>query len=436
MRIWMHTESDGETRIGGNHFRRLFLFRSTIILIELAAVLLARDLLNVMLPVMPMLAVVGVHAAFNLLVWWRLKSGASASAIEFFLHLSVDVLALAVLLYFSGGSGNPFVSMFLLPLVIVAAALPRRYVWAMAAVTLGCYTLLIAINVPLSPGVGGAAMHGAHTMVAGSFSLHVLGMWFSFLLGVGLIIFFVVSMAESLRERDQRLAEAREKHLRDEHMVALGTLAAGAAHELATPLSTMAVLTREMENEYADSPDLLARLGILRSQVDRCKGTLRQISESADQMKAESGHRESLDRYLRACIDRWQELHPDCAFSADVQGSEPAPVIVVDETLNQALINLLNNAADASPERITLSGEWSESKLALELRDFGGGFSGEALERLGQPFFTTKRDGHGLGFYLASEVIRRLGGEVTVSNHPDGGALISIRLPLDKLRTE
>jgi len=434
----MFIQGSIEEMVGTYNLKRLFVFRSAVIASELAAVGLAVYGLAVELPLLYMLSVIGLYTLFNAYLWLRLCKNPSASANEFFLYLVVDVLALAGLLYFAGGSSNPFVSLFLLPLVIVAATLPKRYVWGMAAVTLGCYSLLMLINVPLTAGMAGHdhGGHAGHAAPVADFSLHVLGMWFSFLLGVGLILFFVVSMAEALRQRDQKLAEAREKNLRDEHMVSLGTLAAGAAHELGTPLATMAVLTKEMEQEYRQQPELLENIVILRSQVDRCKATLSQISASAGQMKAESGHSEDVKSCLNHCISRWQELHPATSIVISLKGDEPAPTIVVDETLNQAVINVLNNAADASPNSIELNAAWSAAELNLDIRDFGEGLSPAALEALGKPFFTTKKDGHGLGFYLASEVVRRIGGEMNISNHAEGGARVNIRLPLQKLKTE
>jgi len=441
----MFIQGSTDEMIGTYNLRRLFVFRSAVIASELAVIALAVRVMAADLPLFYMLSVIAVYAVFNLSVWFRLGKGSAASANEFFLHLVIDVLALAALLYFSGGSSNPFVSLFLLPLVIAAATLPKRYVWAMAVVTLSCYTLLMVINVPLMPGMSGAesGAHAGHSTHMGhgaatssDFGLHVLGMWFSFLLGVGLILFFVVAMAETLRQRDKKLAEAREKNLRDEHMVALGTLAAGAAHELGTPLATMAVLTREMELEYSQEPDLVEKIDILRSQVDRCKATLGQISANAGQIKADSGCSEDVKHYLQQCVSRWQELHLNTTISVALNGCEPIPVIVVDETLNQAIINVLNNAADASPEKIELHADWSADELTIDVRDFGEGLDSTALQELGKPFFTTKADGHGLGFYLAQEVMRRLGGEVKIGNHGQGGATVSIWLPLNKLAAE
>ncbi|HKI60356.1 MAG TPA: ATP-binding protein [Mariprofundaceae bacterium] len=426
---------DSKDEMAGTYnLKRLFVFRSAVIISELIVIGLAVFGLNVMLPVKSMLMVIALYSAFNVFVWIRLRRERHTSTNEFFLDLVVDVLALAALLYFAGGSSNPFVSLFLLPLVIVAATLPKRYVWAMAAVTLGCYTLLMVINIPMTQELAGHHHHAAQP--SSGFGLHVLGMWFSFLLGVGLILFFVVSMADALRLRDVKLAEAREQNLRDEHMVALGTLAAGAAHELGTPLATMAVLTKEMEKDYVQQPEIVDKVKILRSQVDRCKTTIGKISASAGQVKAESGQSENIKQYLQQSVALWQELHPSTNIEALFSGSDPAPAIVVDTTLNQAIINLLNNAAEASPERIELLANWSGSDLHLEVKDFGEGFSHSALEELGKPFFSTKKDGHGLGFYLAQSVVRRLGGEVTFGNHEQGGAFIHIHLPLQKLMVE
>ncbi len=438
------------------NLKRLFVFRTSVLMSEMLVIGLAIFTLGVDLPLQNMFAVIAIYAVFNILVWARLKKGVSATANEFFFHLVIDVVALAALLYFSGGSSNPFVSLFLLPLVIVATTLPKRYVWLMAVVTLVCYSLLMLMNVPLSQEMAqGQGMsrtmhhemgHGmAHEMpghqhhaqadgASSNFGLHVLGMWFSFVLGVGVILFFVVSMAEGLRQRDKKLAESREKHLRDEHVVALGTLAAGAAHELGTPLATMAVLTKEMELEYADDPELVEKVEILRSQVDRCKTTIGQISASAGQQKADSGHKEDVKSYIQHSIQYWQGMHPNTDIKVRLDGSEPAPVIVLDATLNQAMINVLNNAAEASPEKIELDANWTSDELTLEIRDYGEGLSQTVLASLGTPFFTTKENGQGLGFYLTQAVVHRLGGEVSFANHAQGGACITLKLPLLKLK--
>ena len=171
----------------------------------------------------------------------RLRRKLPVSSVEFFAQLMVDVFALTALLYFSGGSTNPFISLYLLPLTIAAAALPWAYTWVMAAITISCYTLLLFYYVPLPHD------HEEHNS---EFNLHVSGMWLAFVLSTVLIAWFVVKMGISIRERDKDLASAREQALRNEQLIALGTLAAGAAHELGTPLATMAIVSGELQDEY------------------------------------------------------------------------------------------------------------------------------------------------------------------------------------------
>ena len=200
------------------------------------------------------------------------------------MHLFSDVLILAALLYFTGGSTNPFVSLFLLPLTLAAAALPGRYTWAIATAAVICYSFLMVWYFPIPH------QHGIN------FNLHVLGMWFGFVLSAILISYFAVKMSATLRERDRALALARENALRDERLVSLGTLAAGAAHELGTPLATMAVLAKDLESECAGRPGVAEPFQVLRGQIARCKDILSQLAVSAGQARAEAGRDLALDR--------------------------------------------------------------------------------------------------------------------------------------------
>ncbi|MDQ6963067.1 MAG: ATP-binding protein [Mariprofundaceae bacterium] len=426
----MFLKNTSTEAVGDDHPQRLCSFRSIVILIQFMVIVLANSLLDVKLPMTSMFIVMFIYMLFNLSIWYQLKHQNSVSSSKVFMQLSIDVLVLAALFYFSGGSSNPFVSLFLIPLVIVAATLAKPYVWAMAAITLLCYSLLMLVNSSL---MQEPSMMHSENMHHTSFNLHVIGMWFSFLLSVGLILFFVVAMAEALRERDRKLAEAREKNLRDQHVISLGTLAAGAAHELGTPLATMAILSTEMQNEYHHDDDLIHQLEIMRSQIQRCKTTLSQMSASTGELRAEDSHNDSIETFLNQCLNRWQESTIDTTVTISMHGTNPAPIIVLDETFNQALVNLLNNASDAST-KVSVDAQWTNALLTLEIRDSGMGLSPDVAQSLGTPFFTTKQDGHGLGFYLAQAVISRLGGELLAFNQEKGGACMRIHLPLNNLK--
>ena len=373
------------------------------------------------LPFGPLLVVIAIFAALNLVTWLRLRwLERPVSEQELFLHLFSDVLILAALLYFTGGSTNPFVSLFLLPLTLAAAALPGRYTWAIAVSALLCYSLLMVWYYPLPH------RHGIN------FNMHVVGMWFGFVLSAILISYFAVKMSATLRERERALAQAREDALRDERLVALGTLAAGAAHELGTPLATMAVLAKDLESECATTPDLAEPFQVLRSQIARCKEILSQLAISAGQMRAEGGRDQALDQYLLRIVEQWQNGRPAVVVRRNWEGTQPPPRIIADQTLTQAITNILNNAADASEQTVEVSGHWDERELRLEICDRGDGVSAAAASHAGEPFFTTKPPGQGLGLglFLAQSTIRRLGGSVELFNRREGGACTRIVLPL------
>ncbi len=408
-------------------------------------------------------SIVGLLAGVNLFTWWRLSRPWPVTDPELFAQIAVDVLTLGALLYFSGGSTNPFVSLFLLPLTITAAILPPVYAWAMAALTLAGYTVLLFHNVPLPPqnvelpfldfllapapgaehaGHAGHGEHGGHggggAMAASDsgFALHVLGMWFNFMVSAGIIAFFLARLAATLRARDQELAAAREEALRNEQILALGTLAAGAAHQLGTPLSTMAVVIRELELQHEGDESLREDLGLLRRQVNNCKELLSQLLSSAGRTRAESVAALPIEVYLQELAEKWRLLQPQTILLTDWQGTQPPPSILPEPTLAQALLNLLDNAADASPDEVHMTARWGKSECQIEILDRGPGLAGSAAQKIGQPFFTTKRDqgGIGIGLFLSNATLERLGGKVELFNRLGGGACTRISLPLERLK--
>ena len=274
------------TAPSSSNLRRILVLRGFVIGGLVLAGLAAIQLLELPLPLPPLLSVIGLLTLVNLLTWWRLRQPWPVADGEFFAQLLVDVLAITVLLYYAGGSTNPLVSYYLVPLVIAAITLPAAYTWSMAALTAACYTLLMFNYYPLMPRDGNFST---------AIYMHLTGMWLTFVLSAFLIAFFVVRMANAVKARDQALAGAREETLRNERIVALGTLAAGAAHELGTPLATMAVVTTELQQEYAGEPALVEDLRLLRQQVDNCKHILSDMLAAAGQGRAEDAAAQPLD---------------------------------------------------------------------------------------------------------------------------------------------
>ncbi|HEY3325909.1 MAG TPA: ATP-binding protein [Novimethylophilus sp.] len=406
------------------NLRRLFWLRAVAIFGQCVALWIACTFFALELPLEPLLGAVGSLGLLNLFTWWRLGRAHRISDIELLLQLLTDILLYSVLFYYSGGYTNPFVWMYLLPLSVAAVALPWRFTWIVAALSIAAYTALMFYYQP--------HQHQHHD--ASDFSMHLLGMWFGFVVSAGIIAYFVARIGNNLREYDHLMAQAREKALESERMLALGTLATAAAHELGTPLATMAVVIGELAADHAGQPALAEPLAVLRTQIQRCKQILTSITASAGQQRAEEAQDWALDVFLEQTVARWQDMHPAIRLDALLQGSSPAPVIAVDRTLGQALVNLLDNAADASPGHIAVEGRWTAGALKLTIRDYGPGLTPEATENAGTPFFTTKADdGLGLGLYLARLIFERFGGSVSLSNHAQGGAVTSVQLPLQAL---
>lgn len=409
------------------NLQRLFFLRSIAIVVQCSLFVFVYSVIELDAPWAEMTIVVVILTILNFFTWVRLHHTFPVSNLEFFAQLLIDIFALTALLYFSGGSTNPFISLYLLPLTIAAAILPWRYTWAIAVITITCYTILLFEYIPLPH--DHSDDHSAHLM---EFNLHVSGMWLTFVLSTILIAWFVVKMSISIRDRDKDLAQAREQALRNEQIIALGTLAAGAAHELGTPLSTMAVISGELQQEYPQNEEFQNNIRILRNQITHCKQTLTQLLANAGQARIEDGNSQSVDYFLKQVLDKWQLIRPSTKFSYQWEGTQPAPSIMNTQLLSQSILNLLNNAADASTDQVKIKSNWDQHTLNLEIHDDGEGLTGEAAQRAGEAFFTNKAPGQGfgIGLFLANANIERFGGNVRLFNHPEGGACIHVTLPL------
>jgi two-component system sensor histidine kinase RegB len=419
------------------NLRWLFVLRNLMIFGEALVIWISLYGLDIPLREVPLWGILTLLVGFNWWTWLRLSAAEPIAEIELFIQLSFDVLAITAILYFTGGATNPLAWFFLLPLIIAATTLPQEYTWYMVLFTSGCYTLLMGFYQPL-PDMQPMVLqsdpsHMVHVMLEDhDLELHVFGMWFGFVFSAVLVAYFVVEMANTLRERERRLAEAREQSLRSERVVALGTLAAGAAHEIGTPLGTMAILIHEIESECdcAKNEDLLDKMKILREQVARCKKALSVMSASAGEIRAEAGHVMPLEAYLDATVDNWRRQSGKIPLGYKKIGPLPAPSILAEQTLTHALVNILNNAAEVSPEGIELAVRWDLDRVYLSIKDHGPGIAPVVSEQLGKAPISTKEQGLGVGLFLAFATIERLGGRIDMTPRPEGGTSTNIVLPL------
>lgn len=425
----------------------LFILRNLMISAEALLIFLSTYGLGIKLPQEQLWLVILSIGAVNLYTWMRLQTDEVVTELEIFSQISIDVLAMASLLYLTGGASNPIIWVFLLPLIITAIMLPQAYAWNMVILTSSIYTVLIGFNIPLpaiEPHIPDPKfltpemVHQLHSMSDKNyFNLHIFGMWFGFVFSAGLVAFFVVELSNTLKERERNLAEARESALRDERVVSLGTLAASAAHDMGTPLGTIAILTHEMQEEFPEHrfPDLHQKLTIMETQLTRCKEALSVMSASAGEMRAESGKIMLLTEYIDEVLNQWRAHNPSTKLNLFVSTDIFLEAkIIAERTLTHSIINILNNAAQATPDNhgIEFHAAWNREQLDLKIRDFGPGLPEEYLDMLGQQPVISKKQGMGMGvgLFLTYTTIKRLGGTIYFSNLETGGACVEITLPL------
>ncbi len=369
------------------------------------------------LPVTAIAFVLSVYASLTAAIWVRSRRAVPIGDTEFFIHLLADIAFFSILLFFSGGASNPFISYLLIPISIAAITLSRGYSIAIAVIALLCYSLLLKYYVAV------AALAPGHHQATGN-SLHILGMWANFAISAAIIIYFISRMAATLKQQEQEIAMRRDAQLRDEQLLAVGTLAAGTAHELGTPLNTMKLIVDEMLLDTGNQADVV----LLNQQIEQCKTTLKQLLTTAEESQSTKLEARPVQDYFDNVLARWQLMRP--LLQTRIQFTDsPAVNAVFHPTIAQSILNLLNNAADAS-ERVDIDLGWNTEMATISIRDFGAGLDTDKMEMLGQPFVTDKADGLGLGLFLSQATLTRFGGTVSLQNCPEGGTLTQISLPL------
>ena len=281
---------------------------------------------------------------------------------------------------------------------------------------------------PASVAVAVSAPHRDEAFAAAREKMQIYGMWLSFALAAGVITFFAARMAEELRRQEQMRALRREEGARDQQLLAVATEAAGAAHELGTPLATMSVLLKEMQQDHKD-PALQEDLSVLQDQVKLCKETLQQLVRAAEANRRLAVQEQTVTHWLDQALNRWHLMRPEASYRFQRLGQGDVPMIAPPPDLTQALLNLLNNAADACPEGLEVNLDWSAVEISIRIRDHGAGVPLAVAEQIGKPFFTTKGKGFGLGLFLSKASVTRAGGSVKLYPHEEGGTLTELRLP-------
>lgn len=402
--------------------RLLAVLRTFAPVAQALTILFATHHQGMHLPLAPIAALLALEVLIALATWMRVRNPRPVSAIELFVQVNLDIVMLTLMLYFTGGTANPFAPMYLLPLAIAATSLKPGMVWIIGLTTVACYAGLKYFHVPMSHPNG-------YTEV---YELHENGMVANYIFTAALVTFFVTRMSSTLRKHELILADVQEKQLRNESVVAIGSLAAGYAHELSSPLTTMAVVVTELQQEHADKPGLRESLLLVRQQIEVAKQIISNLTCAAGRRRAESAGAEPLDRFLHSIIEKARALNPGSTIRISFGSGRNAPQIVAEETFRQAVTNLIDNAVRVSPDLVEVSADWSGTELVVVVDDCGPGFPPQVLERIGKVVQTTREaeGGMGLGLLLTTVTLGLLGGVLIIKNKPQGGARAEIRLPL------
>ena len=416
--------------------KNLFLLvtlRWLAVLGQIGAIAVACLWLDISLPITAMAIVITCLVGLNLVTLYRYLSGALITNVELFVDLLVDVVTLTVLLYLSGGATNPFVSLFLLQAILGAVLLRSWLTWTVVAVTSGCFIGLttfyrdIGFSMPTSNAAGPKA-----------FDIHIYGTFISYFLAAVLLVLFVTRINRNLRDQDTRVAELRQQAVEEEHIVRMGLLASGAAHELGTPLATLSVILNDWERMpiVRNNGELISELDEMKVQLSRCKTIVSGILLSSGEERGENSERARLIAFIDGVAKDWEAIRNPAAFEY-ANHLQKDLVIVSDLLLRQILFNVFDNALEASPNWISVDVSTRQEQLIIRVTDAGPGFSPDMLAEFGKPYRSTKkRLGSGLGLFLVVNVLRKLGGVATAQNLSGGGAEVELSVPLSALVIE
>lgn len=376
------------------------------------------------LPAAAMAGVIAGLAAAGLLTALRLRIALPATELEVAGQLLIDIAALTALLCLSGGTANPFASLYLIPIALSAVGLAWQYTAILTAVCLACYVYLIDRFTTLT---------FMHMNLANAFDLHVVGMHVTFAVSAILLAASLAVMATEMRRRDQAMAALREEMMRKEHLSAMGVLAAGAAHELSTPLLSMAILVSDLRSARTMDAEFYDNLSLLEKQIALCKEKLTTLLQTAGCPRGPQKRAARLRTVLQDALESWSIIRPTIRCEVDWRAISDAPWVTVDEGFPHVLTSLLDNAAQASESRgsdvVRLSVAVDTRDVRLYIDDDGPGLSAEVEQRVGKAIFTTKKDGFGLGLVLSHANLDRVNGDLTLMSRPEGGTRTTITLP-------
>ncbi len=395
------------------------------------AVVAGRSALDSQVPIAQVVPVLAVMLLSNLWLWWRVNTRRATPAATAGALVCLDVILLSWLLLRFGGVLNPASVFYLVQIVLAALVLGRTWAWIVTALSVAGYATVFLVPTE--------ELHAAQVMHP-EIAVHMRGMWIAFALTALIIAILVTRLAMAVERRDRALETLRDQSARASRVASLTTLVAGAAHELSTPLATMAVAAHELERNILDrsgDQTLAGDAKLIRAEIDRSRAILNQMAGRLAEPIGEAPRAAAVEDVVAAALDRFP---PSERARITTHGDGAISVVWPIDVVAQALGNLLRNAlqASAGESAVKIGAErLANTRVRITVSDRGTGMRSEDLARAGEPFFTTKPPGvgTGLGLFVTRSSIEQLGGDLTLSSRLGEGTTVSITLPHDVLRT-
>tara|TARA_B100002049_G_C16078700_1_gene376247 strand:+ start:109 stop:1443 length:1335 start_codon:yes stop_codon:yes gene_type:complete len=407
----------------------LLLLRSFVTIVSAFGLFIFQFITPLEVPMNLIFGLIGAILISVILGYWRLQKAWIVSHEELFCHLLIDVIFLIILLVITGGAGNPLISYLLVLLSVTATLLPKVYVKTFAVGGILIYTSFLFGDLQIERSMNMGPEEETF------FELHLLGMWVIFLVSAILISVLITRMVSTIQNREINLAKAREKEMRSEQLVAIGTLAAGTAHALGTPLSTMSVLLTDLDKldkDQLNTTEVRQDISLLKQQVTRCKRSLSQLTQYYNKDNPDQEEKITLEDFRGDVQDYIVNIYPSAPVSFIAIGDSNSEVIS-NLSIKHAVINIIENSIKAAKTRVEVTFQIVNEHAAhfeISINDDGPGIPSKVMESMGEPFISMRKESMGLGIFLANAAIQRLGGKIEMLNLKLGGALTLIKLPL------
>jgi two-component system, sensor histidine kinase RegB len=410
---------------------------------QLAAIFIVAQGLEFNVAVVPCVVIVGLSALLNLALQVAFNPMQRLEPVYAAALLAINIVELAALLFFTGGLQNPFSFLFLAPVLISATALPIRFTIAIGVLAVACASALGFFHLPLP-------WDGDDPLVLPP--VYLLGVWLSILLAIGVTSLYAFQVTEEARKLSDALAATELVLTREQHLNQIDGLAAAAAHELGTPLSTIFLISRELEKtvlgngegHIQDNEHLAADLKTLREQAQRCRDILAKITQLSS-----SGA--PFDRMpLGTLIEETVAPHRDFGVLIKVRLAVAAtrePVGTRNPAILYGVGNILENAVDFARSTVEVNAWWNADSVEIVISDDGPGIAPDMLKRIGEPYLSRRpsadeaQSGHsglGLGIFIARTLLERTGAKVSFTNRtfPDHGAVVQIAWPRTRFEAD